>query len=117
MTRTVACIAAVLLTSVTVSTSCFAGPVEDVRFTLHDSGSPDRLRLELRSGRDDRNSSMNMSIAGLQLVGLDRSRLHAGGPLSFAFVRDAGLTNAPSLGKHDLKGVGGKLEVFALPGT
>lgn len=37
--------------------------------------------------------------------------------LTEAFVRDAGLTNAPSLGKHDLKGVGGKLEVFALPGT
>ena len=35
--------------------------------------------------------------------------------LTEAFVRDAGLTNAPSFGKHDLKGVGGKLEVFGLP--
>ena len=36
--------------------------------------------------------------------------------LTSAFVRDAGLRDAPSLGKHALKGVGESLEVFGLPG-
>jgi adenylate cyclase len=35
--------------------------------------------------------------------------------LTETFVRDARVENAPSLGKHALKGVGGELEVFALP--
>lgn len=38
MTRTLAFVAAVLLTSLSVSTSCFAAPAEDIRFTLHSSG-------------------------------------------------------------------------------
>jgi hypothetical protein len=91
MTRTIAFLAAVLLTTLTVTTSCLANSPEDLRFTLRSSSErAGEVHLTLRSGRDASHSGMNSSFRASELVGLDPSRLASGGPLQFALVREAG---------------------------
>ena len=91
MTRTFAFVAAVLLTTVTVTSSCFANSPTDLRFKLSQSEvRGDRLNLQIRSGRDERHNGMTSTFRAGELAGLDLARLNAGGPVAFALVRDAG---------------------------
>jgi hypothetical protein len=91
MTRALAFLAAVLLTTVTVTTSCLANSPEDLRFSLQPaSGRNGEVSLSLRSGRDARHNGMNSSFRVSELTGLDQARLYSGGPLSFALIREAG---------------------------
>jgi hypothetical protein len=91
MTRTLALVAAILLTTLTVTTSCLANSPEDLRFTLRPStGRSGDVNLQIRSGRDARHNGMTSSFHASELVGLDQARLHAGGQVQFALVREAG---------------------------
>ncbi len=91
MTRTFAFFAAVLLTTVTVTSSCFANSPNDLRFKLQASEvRGDQVTLQIRSGRDDRHNGMTSTFRAADLAGFEPARLNAGGPLSFALVRDAG---------------------------
>jgi hypothetical protein len=91
MTRTLAFLAAVLLTTLTVTTSCLANSPEDLRFALRPStGRGGDVTLQIRSGRDDRHNGMTSSFQTAELTGLDRSRLFSGGSIQFALVREAG---------------------------
>ena len=91
MTRTFAFFAAVLLTTVTVTSSCFANSPTDLRFKLTQSEARgDQLNLQIRSGQDERHNGMTSSFRTGELAGLDVARLNAGGRVSFALVRDAG---------------------------
>lgn len=67
MHRTFAFLAAVAVTALSVSTSCFAGIADGLSFTLQPSRAPDRVQLSLRSGHDGRNSGMSSSFAASQL--------------------------------------------------
>lgn len=91
MTRTLAFIAAVLLAGALFTTSGLAHPsAEDIRFTLTPAHRAGEFSLALRSGGEHRKSNLASSFRASELAGLDVARLHAGGPLSFALVRDAG---------------------------
>jgi len=91
MTRTFAFFAAVLLTTVTVTSSCFANSPNDLRFKLQPSEvRGDQVTLQIHSGQDDRHNGMTSTFRSGELAGLDVARLNAGGPLSFALVREAG---------------------------
>lgn len=91
MNRTLAFLAAVLLTSVAFGSAGFATSVENIRFELKPSAkAADRVQLSLRSGQDHRNHNMSSSFRAADLAGLDLARLHASGPVAFALIRDAG---------------------------
>jgi hypothetical protein len=91
MNRTVAFLAAILLTALTVTTSCLANSPEDLHFTLRPSSSrPGDFNLQIRSGRDARHNGMTSSFHASELVGLDQSQLNAGGQVQFALIREAG---------------------------
>lgn len=91
MTRTLAFLAAILLTTLTVTTSCLANSPEDLRFTLRPStGRAGDVNLQIRSGRDARHNGMTSSFRASELTGLDLSRLGSGGPVQFALIREAG---------------------------
>ena len=91
MTRTFAFFAAVLLTTVTVTSSCFANSPENLRFKLQASEvRGDQVTLQIRSGQDERDNGMTSTLRAADLAGFEPSRLAAGGPLSFALVREAG---------------------------
>jgi len=91
MTRTLAFLAAILLTTLTVTTSCLANSPEDLRFTLRPStGGSGDVTLQIRSGSDAQHSGMTSSFRSAELTGLDQSRLYSGGPVQFALIREAG---------------------------
>jgi len=91
MTRTFAFFAAVLLTTVTVASSCFANSPDNLRFQLRPSElRGDQVNLQIRSESDPRRSNMSSTFRASDLAGLDIARLNGGGPLAFALVREAG---------------------------
>lgn len=91
MTRTLAFLAAILLTTLTVTTSCLANSPEDLRFTLRPStGRAGDVNLQIRSGREAHHNGMTSSFRASELTGLDQSRLQSGGQVQFALVREAG---------------------------
>jgi hypothetical protein len=91
MHRTFAILAAIALTTLSVTTTCFAHITDGIRFTLQ-TARGDRVQLHLRTGIAGRNDSMSSSFAPSELAGLDAARLRAGGaaPIRFALVREAG---------------------------
>lgn len=91
MTRTLAFVAAILLTTLTVTTSCLANSPENLRFALRPStGLAGDVTLQIRSGGDARHNGMTSSFHSSELTGLDQTRLYSGGPVQFALVREAG---------------------------
>jgi hypothetical protein len=92
MHRTFAFFAAIALTTISVTTACFAHINDGIRFTLQPGRTAERVQLHLRTGKDDHNTGMSSSFALSELAGLDAGRLRAGGstPVSFALVRQAG---------------------------
>ena len=91
MTRTFAFFAAILLTTVTITSSCFANSPNDLRFKLQASEvHGDQVTLHIRSGQDERHNGMTSTFRAADLAGFEPARLAADGPLSFALVREAG---------------------------
>jgi hypothetical protein len=92
MHRAIAMLAAIAFTTLSVSSACFAHVTDGVRFTLEPTGTPGRVRLELRTGGDRRNNNMSTSLAVSALPGLDAVQLRRGvqAPVRFALVREAG---------------------------
>ncbi len=91
MTRTLAFLAAIILTTLTVTTSCLANSPEDLHFTLRPSSRhTGDVHLQIRSGGDGRHNGMSSSFRASELTGLDPSRLNSGGPVQFALIREAG---------------------------
>lgn len=92
MHRTFAILAAIALTTISVTTTCFAHITDGIRFTLQPTGTGDRVQLHLRTGTVGHNDSMSSSFAPSALAGLDATRLRsaAPAPVRFALVREAG---------------------------
>ena len=92
MHRTFAILAAIMLTTLSVTTAGFAHITDGIRFSLQPGRTADRVQLHLRTGKDDHNNGMSSSFALADLNGLDAARLRAAGltPISFALVREAG---------------------------
>jgi hypothetical protein len=95
MNRSLAFIGALLLTFVSVSTTCFATPGELIRFTLEPerSGSGE-IRASFRNDERGEGHSEHWSTGfpASELTGLDMSAFRAAGtrPIGFAIVREAG---------------------------
>ncbi|HUE78550.1 MAG TPA: hypothetical protein VMN38_02835 [Sphingomicrobium sp.] len=102
MHRTFAFFAAIVLTTISVTTAGFASGPERLQFSLEPSRSVDRLQLSLRHGSNGRNSNWSSTTAVSELRGLDVARLRSGGtaPLTFVLVREAG--------RFDCSGHGGQ---------
>jgi len=101
MHRTLAFLAAVLLTTISITSAGFAAGPGSLRFSIQPSRSADRIQLSLREDRDGNHNNWSSSLAVAELRGLDPARLRVGGtaPLSFALVREAG--------RFDCSGQGG----------
>lgn len=89
MIRTFAFTAAVLLSAVTLGTTCYAAPADAMDFALRPGGQAGKVQLTLRTGQDHRNNRMDSSFRTSELPGLS-SGWTAGGPVRFALVRPAG---------------------------
>jgi hypothetical protein len=102
MHRTFAILAAIALTTISVTTTCFAHFADGIRFTLRPTGTGDRVQLDLRSGTAGRTDSMSSSFASSELTGLDAARLRAGAaaPIRFALVREAGRVDCAGTGSR-----------------
>jgi hypothetical protein len=90
MQRTFAFLAAILLTTLTVSSACLASSMENIRFTLEPSDKNGHVHLSLGSGERGDNNHMRSSFAAADLAGLDLARLRSGGPVAFALIREPG---------------------------
>lgn len=93
MNRFVALIAAVILTTISVTSACFARPGELIGFTLHpERGNSAKIHASFRDeSRGDRNN-WSTGFMPSDLIGLEVSSFHGSGsrPLHFAIVREAG---------------------------
>lgn len=100
MSRLTALIAAVILTSFTVSTTCLAAVRDGVGFTIAPSNGPNAVKVAFSTGagRGTNQWSDNLPLAAL--TGLDSNRLGApgSGPLRFAIVREAGRLDCAGTG-------------------
>nr|MBA2466882.1 hypothetical protein [Sphingomonas sp.] len=94
MHRTFAMLAAIALTTITVTSACFAHINDGIRFTLQSARTGERVQLSLLTGdgREGRSNSMSSSFAMSELAGLDPATLRAGAraPISFVLIREAG---------------------------
>ena len=99
MSRTLAFLAAVAMTTISVSTACFANLADGLSFTLQPARAPGRVQLNLRAGK---NSNMSSSFAVSELAGLDLARLraNASSPIRFALVREAGRVDCDGSGRN-----------------
>lgn len=91
MHRLFAFFAALILTTITVSSACTASPSGQFRFTLEPARTSDRIQASFRSA--DRNTNQwSSDMPVREFAGLDLARLRAAGtgPLNFAVVREAG---------------------------
>ena len=106
MQRLLAMFAALVLTTVTVSSACTAAPASGqsgLSFTIEPSGKGDRIHVNFRR-LGDRNNNWSSSYAPSELAGLDLARLRAPGtsPISFALVREAGRVDCAGTGGNAL---------------
>jgi hypothetical protein len=90
MQRSLAFLAAILLTTVTVSSACLASPADNIRFTLEPSDKGGDVHLSLRSGDQARNNHMRSRFRAADLAGLDLARFRSAGPVAFALIREPG---------------------------
>jgi len=89
MNRTLAFLAAILVSSLAITSACVATPLEGIGFTLQPSRRSAEVQLTLRRGGDRHNNTMSSSFRPAELSGLNPNWA-AGGPVSFALVREAG---------------------------
>jgi hypothetical protein len=90
--RTFAILAAIALTTLSVTSACFAHVTDGISFTLRPDQAAGQVQLNLRTGRHGRNNGMSSSFRISDLTGLDAAQLRAGSrvPIRFALIRDAG---------------------------
>jgi hypothetical protein len=103
MQRLFAFFAALVLTTVSVSTACTAAPATILAFTLEQSEKSKELQARFRKA-DGQNIDWSSSFASSELAGLDLARFHAPGtaPLSFALLREAGRLDCAGTGGNSL---------------
>ncbi|MEO5772914.1 MAG: hypothetical protein ABIQ32_02180 [Sphingomicrobium sp.] len=90
MRRTLAFLAAILLTTVTVSSACLAIPLDGIRFTLEPGRGADQVQLSLHSDRDAHRNNLSSSFRAAELSGFTMASLRGNGPIAFALIREAG---------------------------
>lgn len=103
MHRFFAMIAAIVLTTVAVSSACTAAPVSTLSFLLEPGATNDRIQVRFRKP-DERNNNWSSSFEARDLAGLDLARLRAPGtsPIDFAIVREAGRIDCSGTGGNSL---------------
>jgi hypothetical protein len=92
MHRTFAILAAIALTTISVTSACFARVSDGISFELRPARAAGRVQLDLRSGDKARNDGMSSSFAVSELAGLNPAHLRAATrtPIRFALIREAG---------------------------
>ncbi|MEO6256058.1 MAG: hypothetical protein ABIO69_04545, partial [Sphingomicrobium sp.] len=92
MHRSLAFLAAILLTCLCMASAGLAARPGSLSFSIEPAGSADRIQLALRDRSEGRNNNWSSTVALAELRGLDPARLRAGGsaPLGFVLVREAG---------------------------
>jgi hypothetical protein len=92
MHRTLAFLAAIVLTAISITTAGFAAESSTLSFTIEPTRSAGRVQLSMRQDRYGHHNNWSSSFDVAELHGLDAARLRAGGtaPLSFALIREAG---------------------------
>ena len=102
MTRLFASVAALLLSSVAVSSACTAVAAGPVQFRLDGNRSDGQIQANFTGGGDHNTNHWSSSFRPDQLAGLDLARLRSGGDhaVQFTMIRDAG--------RLDCAGTGGR---------
>src|SRR3954452_14851064 len=104
MNRSLALIAAVVVSAIFVSSACMASPSRSMAFTLQASQNPGNVQLSLNRADVPGHSAMSSSFAVGDLPGLDLAALVKPGqhPLRFAYVRDAGRVDCTGSGGNSV---------------
>ena len=91
MSRPLALLAALLFAAISVSSACMAGPLPDtISFELKPSLRSGNLQLALWDTDTRHHNLSGDSFAPKDLTGLDLRAFAAGGPVTFALVRETG---------------------------
>ena len=94
MNRPLALICALVLACLSVSSACFAQPVDWIHFSLEtERNNPGKIQASFRSDvRGYHDDNWSTGFMPSELIGLEVSSFHAAGsrPLHFAVVREAG---------------------------
>src|SRR6478735_261272 len=104
MNRSLALLAALVLTAISVSSACIASPSKTMSFSLQaHSGRPD-VQFSLNHGDRRNQSSMSGSFELADLPGLDVNALRQPGqrPISFAYIREAGRVDCSGTGGNSI---------------
>src|SRR4051812_40316746 len=104
MNRSLALIAAVVVSAIFVSSACMASPARSMAFTLQASQNRADVQLSLNRADAPGHNSMSSSFAVSDLAGLDLAALVQPGqhPLRFAYVRDAGRIDCTGSGGNSV---------------
>ena len=105
MNRSLALLAALVLTAISVSSACIASPGQSMAFAL--KAYADRqgdVQFSLNHGDRPNQSSMSGSFPVHELAGLDVNALRQPGPhpISFAYIRDAGRIDCSGSGGNSV---------------
>jgi hypothetical protein len=96
MIRTFAFTAALIISAASIGTTCYAAPIDPIRFELRHASQPGKVELHLRTGERSR-GNMHMTFRTADLSGLS-SGWTAGGPMRFALARQAGTLDCAGTG-------------------
>lgn len=104
MTRMLAFVAALLMTAVTVSSSCIAGTVQPLGFTIEPAGQADRVQVRFKRADQESTNSWSSDFRTAELAGLDHAALRAPGtrPLRFTIAREAGRIDCAGNGGNSM---------------
>ncbi|MFP5328983.1 MAG: hypothetical protein ACLGHC_02440 [Alphaproteobacteria bacterium] len=100
MTRFLAFTAALLMTVISVSSACVAGPVAPLSFALEQSGRAGQLQVRFRRADSRGADSWSSTFQASSLAGLDQAALNRPGsnPVRFAIIREAGRIDCSGAG-------------------
>jgi len=103
MNRPLAFAAALVLTAISVSSACMAGPESPMAFTLQDKPAQERVQLTLMGNGED-GGMMSNSFAESELTGLDVALLRQAGqqPVRFAYIREPGRIDCSGFGGNSV---------------
>ena len=104
MTRMLAFAAALLMTTITVSSACVASSVTPLQFTIEPTGQSDQVQVRFRRADSRGTDSWSSSFRIGELSGLDTAVLRSAGtrPIRFTIAREPGRVDCAGNGGNSM---------------
>jgi hypothetical protein len=103
MDRLLALVAALLMSTIAVSSACIASSIEPIAFTAEQKHQGDKVRIDFRRADQPHTNRWSTALSPAELAGLDIAGLRSPDtrPIRFAIIREAG--------RLDCSGTGGNM--------